>query len=111
MELFLKVSNHLREDKEPHKRQLEALVGRYSSEDVNQKVHLVKGKAESLIPKTAREKHVDLIVMGTVCRTGIPGFFMGTTAERTLQHVDCSVLTVKPKGFVSLVGHHDSVPY
>ena len=41
--------------------------------------------------------------MGTVCRTGIAGFFIGNTAEKTLQQVDCSVLMVKPEGFVSPV--------
>ena len=56
-----------------------------------------------MIPKLAHEKQVDLIVMGTVCRTGIGGFFIGNTAEKILQDVDCSVLTVKPEGFVSPV--------
>jgi hypothetical protein len=37
--------------------------------------------------------------MGTVCRTGIPGFFIGNTAEKILDEVDCSVLTVKPEAF------------
>ncbi len=45
----------------------------------------------------------DLLVMGTVCRTGVPGFFIGNTAEDVLQQVDCSVLAVKPKGFVTPV--------
>jgi nucleotide-binding universal stress UspA family protein len=45
----------------------------------------------------------ELLVMGTVCRTGIPGFFIGNTAEMILGQVDCSVLTVKPKDFESPV--------
>jgi nucleotide-binding universal stress UspA family protein len=47
--------------------------------------------------------NVDLVVMGTVARAGIPGFFMGNTAESILNQIDCSVLTVKPPGFVSPV--------
>lgn len=35
--------------------------------------------------------------------TGVAGFFIGTTAENVLQLVDCSVLRVKPEGFVSPV--------
>ena len=31
------------------------------------------------------------------------GFFIGNTAESVLQQVNCSVLTVKPEGFVSPV--------
>ena len=41
--------------------------------------------------------------MGTVGRTGIPGFFIGNTAEGILTQVNCSVLTVKPVGFESPV--------
>ena len=37
--------------------------------------------------------------MGTVSRTGLPGLFMGNTAETILQSVSCSVLVVKPEGF------------
>lgn len=39
--------------------------------------------------------------MGTVCRTGLSGFFIGNTAEKILDEVHCSVLTVKPDGFQS----------
>jgi nucleotide-binding universal stress UspA family protein len=66
-------------------------------------VYLLKGDAGKLIPETARKHQVDLVVMGTVGRTGIPGFFIGNTAEKILQNVDCSVMTVKPDGFVSPV--------
>lgn len=52
-----------------------------------------------VIPALARKKRVELIVMGTVARTGIPGFFIGNAAEKTLAEVDCSVLAVKPKAF------------
>jgi universal stress protein E len=37
--------------------------------------------------------------MGTVCRTGIAGLFIGNTAESILGEVSCSVLTLKPDGF------------
>ena len=43
------------------------------------------------------------MVMGTVCRTGVAGFFIGNTAENVLHQVNCSVLAVKPQGFVSPV--------
>jgi nucleotide-binding universal stress UspA family protein len=41
--------------------------------------------------------------MGTVARTGINGLLMGNTAEMILTQIDCSVLAVKPQGFVSPV--------
>jgi len=43
------------------------------------------------------------LVMGTLARTGITGLFIGNTAETILNHITCSVLTVKAKGFVSPV--------
>jgi len=56
-----------------------------------------------VIPRLAREREVELVVMGTVVRTGIPGFFIGNAAERILSRVGCSVLAVKSLGFVTPV--------
>jgi nucleotide-binding universal stress UspA family protein len=66
-------------------------------------IHVVKGPAQHVVPNLARELSVDLVVMGTVARTGIDGFFMGNTAENILGDLDCSVLTIKPPGFTSPV--------
>ena len=54
-------------------------------------------------PKRTMEYDFDLIVMGTVLRTDIPGLFIGRTAEGILNTIDCSVLAVKPPGFVTPV--------
>lgn len=69
----------------------------------NSQVHFVTGKPAVEISRLAREKKIDLLVMGTVCRTGVRGLFIGNTAEEVLGRVDCSLLTVKPDGFVSPV--------
>jgi nucleotide-binding universal stress UspA family protein len=50
-----------------------------------------------------QREHVDLLVLGTVCRTGVPGFLIGNTAERILNQGNCSVLTGKPDGFLTPV--------
>ncbi|ANO52737.1 universal stress protein [Woeseia oceani] len=68
--------------------------------DVNKaKVHLHKGDPKIVLPMVANDEHIDLLVMGTVGRTGIPGFFIGNTAESVLRQATCSVLALKPKGF------------
>ena len=67
------------------------------------KIHLVKGCAQDMIAETVKEQEIDLIIMGTVGRTGIPGFIMGNTAETILNRIDCSVLAIKPDGFVTPV--------
>ena len=62
---------------------------------------LIQGRARVEIPRVAEELGADLIVMGTVGRVGIPGVFIGNTAETILNSIDCSVLALKPEGFVS----------
>ncbi|MEQ1895543.1 MAG: universal stress protein [Planctomycetota bacterium] len=44
-----------------------------------------------------------LLVMGSVSRGGITGLLLGNTAERLLDRVSCSLLTIKPRDFVSPV--------
>ena len=46
-------------------------------------------------------KAAELIVIGTVGRSGIKGMRLGNTAEKVLDTCACSILTVKPDGFVS----------
>jgi len=48
-------------------------------------------------------QRIEVIVMGTVCQSGVEGFLINNTAEKVLHQVDCSVLTVKPDGFVTPV--------
>lgn len=67
-------------------------------------VHLLHGEAGEEVPRLAIQERADVIVMGTVSRTGIPGFLMGNTAETVLDHADCSIAVLKPPGFISPVG-------
>jgi nucleotide-binding universal stress UspA family protein len=62
-----------------------------------------RGEPEDVIPEFVVAEGIDLLVMGTVARSGIPGLFIGNTAERVLRKLPCSVLAVKPDGFVSPV--------
>ncbi len=78
-----------------------AKVGKDMVDYLKPQLHVIKGDAKYVVPMKARELDVDLMIMGTVGRTGIAGFFMGNTAENILNQIDCSVLTVKPPGFVS----------
>lgn len=65
---------------------------------------LIKGNPQGAIPRFCKRKDIDLVVMGTVARTGVVGMIMGNTAERVLQQLKCSVLALKPAGFKSPVG-------
>lgn len=66
-------------------------------------VNLIKGAPGYVIPELVGKAQIELLVMGTVCRSGIPGVMIGNTAEQVLSDVDCSVLTLKPDGFKSPV--------
>lgn len=66
-------------------------------------VHFVVEPPETGILRCIEQNQVDLVVMGTVGRTGISGFITGNTAERLLPQIPCSLLAVKPPGFVSPV--------
>jgi universal stress protein E len=46
------------------------------------------------------DHQIDLLLLGTTARRGIAGFFLGNTAERLLTTLPCSLLAVKPAGFV-----------
>ena len=67
------------------------------------RLHLREGIPRDVVPAVATELEVDLVVMGTVSRTGIPGLLIGNTAEVILNNLGCSVLAVKPAGFVTPV--------
>lgn len=70
--------------------------------DPMRRLHL-KGRASEILPEHAENEAIGTLVMGTVARTGIAGLFIGNTAETVLAQVKCSILTVKPEGFVSPV--------
>ena len=48
------------------------------------------------VQKTIKEKHIDLIVMGTHGRTGADKFFMGSVAEEIFRRSPVPVLTIGP---------------
>lgn len=66
-------------------------------------VTIVAGQADGVIADAIEENDVDLLVMGTIARGGIPGFLLGNTAERLFSQINCSVLAIKPDDFVSPV--------
>jgi universal stress protein E len=98
-----KMSQLADQTRERHQKGFNELIGNYPLQDLNHRLHFLKGDPAASITSLAAEHAIDLIIMGTVCRTGVAGFFIGNTAENVLQLVDCSVLTVKPQGFVSPV--------
>lgn len=93
----------LSETEHRHRDALETLLLPYGLSTEQDDVQLVKGQPAAVISSLTRSRHVDLIVMGTLGRVGIPGMFIGNTAEEVLRETQTPVLAVKPSGFVSPV--------
>ena len=97
------LENLLSGAKQSHARRLNELLAGYGLSTESPQVNLVKAKPSAAIYSLSRKLNADLVVMGTVGRTGIPGLIIGNTAEDVLQATPASVLAVKPSGFVSPV--------
>ncbi|MBY6223474.1 universal stress protein [Ferrimonas balearica] len=82
---------------------LEALVASSGVPADKVRIELLEGGTETVIPELVEREGIDQVVMGTLCRSGIAGFVIGNTAERLLDALHCSVVTLKPDGFRSPV--------
>jgi nucleotide-binding universal stress UspA family protein len=89
---------------------LEVLVSGHPFDPARRFLHLRKGQPAEVITQFVAEQKIDLITMGGVVRTGLPGLLIGNTAEAVLERISCSALTVKPPGFVSPVAREAAEP-
>lgn len=69
--------------------------------------HLVKGNHRDEITKVAAEIEADLVVVGNQAGSRIAHLIVDSTAEAVIRQVNCSVLVVKPPGFVSPIAVDD----
>lgn len=88
-----------REVRVAHEAAVAELVAARLGEDVE--VHVEAGTATHVIPALVDREHINVVVMGTVGRSGVSGLVMGNTAEQVIDRLTCSMVTVKPPGFVS----------
>lgn len=54
-----------------------------------------------ILPEMVSDGEVDMVVMGSVSRTGIAGFVIGNSAEKLLSRLECSLLVMKPDNWKS----------
>jgi nucleotide-binding universal stress UspA family protein len=80
---------------------LKQTLGNETFEYLSPQTHILQGPPDRELPKLADDLQADLMVMGTVGRSGVAGVIIGNTAETVLSQIKCSVLAVKPDGFVS----------
>jgi nucleotide-binding universal stress UspA family protein len=75
-----------------------AFLEQYGRPLTGMAVELVRGEPDDAVADFVESHGIDVVVMGTVARTGLAGVVMGNTAERVLRRLRGSVLAVKPPG-------------
>ncbi|MBS3981728.1 MAG: universal stress protein [Rhodobacteraceae bacterium] len=67
------------------------------------RVIVAQGESATVIAAQTGKTGADTLVMGTVGRIGLPCAIIGDTAQSVLSRITCSVIALKPEGFVSPV--------
>ncbi|RCU52686.1 MULTISPECIES: universal stress protein UspE [Corallincola] len=65
--------------------------------------HVKEGLPEDIIPRLADDLDAELVILGSIGRTGLSAALIGNTAEHIIDSLNCDVLALKPAGFVSPV--------
>ncbi|QDJ12726.1 universal stress protein UspE [Mergibacter septicus] len=58
--------------------------------------HVYEGLPEEVIPKVAEKIGAELVVLGTIGRTGLSAVLLGNTAEHVISQLNCNLLAIKP---------------
>ena len=58
--------------------------------------HVQEGMPEDVIPRVASAIDAEMVVIGTIGRTGLSAAIIGNTAEHVIDRLDCDVLAMKP---------------
>lgn len=59
--------------------------------------HIVMGLAEDAVPQLCKQLDAELLVLGSVGRTGLSAALLGNTAEHIIDKIDCDTLVIKPQ--------------
>jgi universal stress protein E len=81
-----------------HENAVEQLAKQF--EMTEQHTHVLEGMPEDIIPLLATELDAEMVVIGTIGRTGLSAAIIGNTAEHLIDQLDCDVLALKPANFV-----------
>ncbi len=63
--------------------------------------YVEEGLPETVIEQVALKIDAELVILGTVGRTGISAALIGNTAEHVIDQLNCDVLALKPDGYIS----------
>ena len=84
------------------KSHLDAMASHASNFAISENnTHVVEGLPEDVIEQLSQELDAELVVLGTIGRTGLSAAFIGNTAEHVIDNLNCDVLALKPEGYIS----------
>jgi universal stress protein E len=84
--------------KHHHMDAVSALAKQYDIDE--QHCHVKEGMPEDALPGLAATLDAEMVIIGTIGRTGFSAAIIGNTAEHVIDRLDCDVLAVKPADFV-----------
>ena len=91
---FDEIEQQMHED---HQKRFNEITSFHDIDD--DKSHLVAGLTHEELPVIANSQKAALVIMGAVSRNRWKRLFIGATAERTLEHLPCDLLIIKPDWF------------
>jgi nucleotide-binding universal stress UspA family protein len=97
------LAEFVRDHRNATKERFDEFLIRHGSSVDSETAHLVKGSPAQTIEKFTQEYSVDLIVMGTVSRSGLAGMLLGNTAEQIIDRIECSLIALKPYDFTTSI--------
>ncbi|MDN3651226.1 universal stress protein UspE [Thalassotalea ponticola] len=65
------------------------------------KLHIEEGLPEDVIESVAEKIDAELVILGTIGRTGLSAVLIGNTAEHVIDRLNCDLLALKPEGYHS----------
>jgi nucleotide-binding universal stress UspA family protein len=83
-------------------RELDRFLRDLDLHDVHVQKRITRGKPYWEIVRTAREIEADLLVMGSVGRTGVSRILIGGVARKVAQQMPCSIMTVRSEDPIRL---------
>lgn len=85
--------------KKNHHETLHKYAEKYNIKPEN--IYLQQGLPEEIISAVAEEISAELVIMGTVGRSGLGVVLLGHTAEQVIDKLTSDLLALKPEGFIS----------
>jgi len=82
-----------------HQQSMQLHAERFAIKEEN--THVMEGLPEDVIEDLSLELDAELVILGTIGRTGLSAALIGNTAEHVIDKLNCDLLALKPDGYVS----------